>query len=116
MTYPWDDDPPEDDGREIDDDCDHDDHDIDVCTGRASCNMCDHVWWVTGEEINRELDRQSRYDEDRARWERRQWWRESWLMQTYWRIGGLLAALWASLPWPRRRYKPPPFDQDDIPF
>lgn len=33
--------------------CDHDDYDIDILTGRASCNMCDYRWWASEREINR---------------------------------------------------------------
>lgn len=44
-------------------DCEHEDYDIVVCTGRASCNCCDHRWYLSSEEIDAELDRQSRYQE-----------------------------------------------------
>ena len=36
-----------------DHECDHDDYDIDILTGRASCNMCDYRWWATEAQIKR---------------------------------------------------------------
>ena len=56
--------------------CEHEDYDIDVCTGRASCYCCDHHWYLSGEEIDAELERQATYREECAREDRRQWWRD----------------------------------------
>ena len=33
--------------------CDHSDYDLDILTGRAVCNMCEHRWWATQREIER---------------------------------------------------------------
>lgn len=82
------------------DDCEHEDYDIDVCTGRASCNCCDHHWYLSSEQINRELDRQAAYYDDMERENRRQWWRD----------------LWASI---RSFFRPKPkapVNDDEIPF
>ena len=48
-------DEPYDDEYEYDlpeDDCWHEDCDVDILTGRASCNMCDHRWWMTDDEFD----------------------------------------------------------------
>jgi hypothetical protein len=66
------------DDYEDDDPCDHEDYDIDVCTGRASCNICSEHWYVSSVDIDRELDRQANYYEDMERENRRQWWRDLW--------------------------------------
>lgn len=39
---PWDDD-----GKRP---CDHDDYDLDILTGRATCNMCGDRWWASDVE------------------------------------------------------------------
>jgi hypothetical protein len=57
-------------------DCDHDDYEIDILTGRAECCMCPHSWYVTSEDVSREIERQARYYDDMEREERRQWWRD----------------------------------------
>jgi hypothetical protein len=49
--YPYDDD----DWRE-DDPCDHDEHDVDILTGRAHCWRCGEAWWLTSDELKRELE------------------------------------------------------------
>jgi hypothetical protein len=71
----WDDDPYYDEDYDPERDCDHEQYEIDVCTGRAHCDYCPHSWYLTSEEIDAELDRQARYYEDIERMERRQWWR-----------------------------------------
>ena len=67
-----------DDGEEYDAerDCEHEDYDIDICTGRASCNCCSHHWYMSSEEIDAECERQARYQDDMERENRRQWWRD----------------------------------------
>jgi hypothetical protein len=57
-------------------DCEHENYDIDVCTGRAECDQCSHSWYLSSEEIDAELDRQARYEDDMDRENRRQWWRD----------------------------------------
>lgn len=91
---------------ELDDaDCEHEHYEIDVCTGRAECDSCSKSWYVSGEEINRELDRQANYYEDMEREERRQWWRDLW---------DRLMAPFRALRW--RRKSVAATDDDDIPF
>ena len=92
--------------------CEHEDYDIDVCTGRASCNCCDHRWYMTGEEIDAELDRQATYHEDCERWERQQRRREFWRKLTLpirWPIFRLLDKIW-----PRKSLSV--LDDSEIPF
>lgn len=103
----WDDDSWKD-GYEDYDDCDHEDYEIDVCTGRADCNRCNYHWYLTSEEINRELDRQANYYEDMEREERRQWWYDLWHPVWLMRIRSRLA--WR--PWA----KSAPITDDEIPF
>jgi hypothetical protein len=38
-----------------DDPCDHEGHDVDILTGRAHCWRCGEAWWLTREELKREL-------------------------------------------------------------
>lgn len=49
----------------IEDDCDHDDYEVDILTGRATCNRCGHRWFQTLEEMEREARRKDAY----AEWE-----------------------------------------------
>jgi hypothetical protein len=57
-------------------DCEHEHYEIDICTGRAECDYCPHSWYMTSKEIDAEIDRQARYQEDMKRENRRQWWRD----------------------------------------
>jgi hypothetical protein len=50
----WDDDP---------ECCDHEDYDVDILVGIASCWHCGHRWEQTKEEIEREIKAQREYDE-----------------------------------------------------
>jgi hypothetical protein len=54
----WDDDEPYD--RSLD--CDHEQADIDILTGRAMCS-CGYSWWMTREEIHREAEFLAEYME-----------------------------------------------------
>lgn len=54
------DDPHWDDGDES---CDHEEYEIDVLTGRASCDRCPAGWWATPEQIEAEAQRQRVYAE-----------------------------------------------------
>ncbi|MBX5089393.1 hypothetical protein [Rhizobium lentis] len=42
-------------------DCDHEGYDIDILTGVAWCWRCQHKWFVTHEEITREIEHQAEY-------------------------------------------------------
>ncbi len=57
-------------------DCEHENYEIDVCTGRAECDQCSHSWYLSSEDVDRELDRQARYQDDMDHENRRQWWRD----------------------------------------
>jgi hypothetical protein len=84
------------------DDCDHTDgYEIDVCTGKCTCDVCSHTWYATSDQVNAELDRQATYWEDVERDERRRWWRDQFDRLAFW----------------RRWRKPKPLVLDDeIPF
>ena len=93
-------------------DCEHDDYDIDVCLGRASCNCCSKTWYLTDAEVDAELDRQATYHEDCERWERQQRRREFWQKLTYpirYPIFRLLERVW-----PRKSLSV--LTDDEIPF
>lgn len=49
-------------GAASEDHCDHIDYDLDVLTGRASCNDCDHSWYMTTEQIRAHERLQRRAD------------------------------------------------------
>lgn len=38
-----------------DDPCDHDDHDTDILSGRATCYRCGESWWMSAAELKREI-------------------------------------------------------------
>ena len=42
---------------EFEDDCDHEDYELDILTGRASCAWCDHRWYLSKEEFERHAAR-----------------------------------------------------------
>lgn len=93
-------------------DCEHDDYDIDVCMGRASCNCCSKVWYLDSSEIDAELDRQANYQEECEREDRRQRRHEFWRRLTLpirWPIFRLLERVW-----PRRSLSV--LTDDEIPF
>ena len=89
-------------------DCEHDHYEIDVCTGRASCDCCDTVWYCTVAEIDAELDRQANYDRDLRRDRRREFWRKLTL-PIRWPIFRLLERVW-----PRKSLSV--LTDDEIPF
>ena len=39
-----------------DDPCDHEGHDVDILTGRAHCWRCGEAWWLTSDQLTRELE------------------------------------------------------------
>lgn len=45
----------EDDDGPPDDECDHMDYDVDILTGRATCELCGHRWYQTeAQRLSRE--------------------------------------------------------------
>lgn len=50
-----------DDVEEIREDCDHDEYETDVLTGRAFCQMCDYTWYQTSADLARDQERTARY-------------------------------------------------------
>lgn len=87
--------------RDDEDPCDHDDYDVDIVTGRASCSRCCESWYVSDDEVRRQVELEAAYHEWEDRENRWQWWRDLWD-----RIRSI---------WPRR--KQPRFVSDDeIPF
>lgn len=88
--------------------CEHENYEIDICTGRAECDYCSHYWYLTSEEIHAELDRQARYHDDMEREERRQWWRDkTYLVRMF--IFRILERVW-----PKKAHKV--LDDSDLPF
>jgi hypothetical protein len=92
------------------DECDHDDYEIDILTGRAECNFCPHTWYLTSEEIEHEIQRQARYHEDMERENRRQWWSD-----LFWAARHPLATLHWELQ-KRGWFRPRALTDDEIPF
>lgn len=39
--------------------CDCEDAEVDILTGRAHCYSCGRVWWLDGEQIKREAELQT---------------------------------------------------------
>lgn len=35
--------------------CDHEDYEVDILTGRASCWRCGETWWLSSDELKEEL-------------------------------------------------------------
>lgn len=72
------------DDDECDDHCNHDDYDVDILEGRARCHRCGESWYVTEDEVLRQIDHEVAY----AAWEesenRRQWWRDLYYKLTVW--------------------------------
>lgn len=47
--------------------CDHEDYDLDILSGRASCNMCPYHWYLSNEELKRDEELRSRpYPEEQS--------------------------------------------------
>lgn len=62
--------------------CDHDEYEIDILSGRASCDRCQHSWWATDAQVASEAQRQADYAEWVAEQER-PWSRfRRWLRRT----------------------------------
>lgn len=95
---------------ELDDECDHDDHETDLLDGRCHCWRCGESWYATAEQIDAELRFQSEYAEAMERGDRRQWWSDL--------FHNLCHPLQA-IEWQLRRrgwLQPKPISDDDIPF
>jgi hypothetical protein len=80
-------------GDEPENECDHDETEMDVCTGRVECQICGARWFASRDEVDRELDRIATYDEwcaEQVRpWNRfKQWWRDTrlvtWARARWW--------------------------------
>jgi len=61
---------------DFEEDCDHEDYDFDILTGRAECHQCPHSWYLSRKEINQQIRLQRAYQEEMDRENRRQWWRD----------------------------------------
>lgn len=67
---------------EPEDECEHDEYEIDILTGRASCDRCLHSWWATDKQVASEARRQADYADWVAEQER-PWNRfKRWLRRT----------------------------------
>jgi hypothetical protein len=70
---------------ESSDECDHEDHESDIISGRASCCMCGHSWYLSNEELDAEQSRRAKYDEYQSDQERRERWdRITWPFRWAW--------------------------------
>lgn len=92
---------------EPEDECEHEEYESDILTGRASCDRCGHTWFLSDDEIANEIERIRAYDEWQAEQER------PWNRFKRWLNSTSLAA------WVRRRR----FDRemasnfdDEVPF
>lgn len=94
LASPYDDD--------LEGECQHDEYDTDILSGRATCWNCGASWWQSEDEIQAEIDRQREYDEWCAAQQRLCNRFKEWL-------GSWLHSLW------RRRRRSSETD-DEIPF
>jgi hypothetical protein len=82
---------PYDDGPE--DECDHEEYEVDILVGRAHCCKCPHSWYQTNEEIAAEIERIRQYDGWTAEQHRRERWQ--WITGfVRWPIFHLLERIW----------------------
>lgn len=98
-TFPSYDDEPE-------EECDHEEYEHDIISGRAVCCKCPHSWYLSAEEIAAEIERIRAYDE----WQREQdrpWFRFKRWAESH--IGAIRSR------WKRWR-RPAPVIDDEIPF
>ena len=54
---------------DLEDECFHDEYEIDILTGIASCDYCGLRWMLTREQFERQQELQVEYDRQVARWE-----------------------------------------------
>jgi hypothetical protein len=83
-----------------DEQCDHDDEDMDILSGYAFCWRCGSRRSISDDEIKAQEAHEAAYARMEAQWNRWQWWRE--------------LKAWASSLVPRRRHAT--VNDDDIPF
>lgn len=60
-----------------DEECYHDNYDIDLA-GRAHCQSCGEVWWPSDGEIAAYREQNEMFDQHMQAEERRQWWSDRW--------------------------------------
>lgn len=63
---------------EPEDECEHEDYEVDILIGRATCNMCGHRWYQTEDEMRREEERQHIAGAMLRRADRRERWLGWW--------------------------------------
>jgi hypothetical protein len=86
---------------EHDEPCDHENYDIDILDGRATCDRCGERWYASNEEVLQTIDHMAWYAEYEERENRKQWWRDIW------------HSIKSIIP---RRKRLAHIDDDDIPF
>lgn len=79
--------------------CDHDDYDVDLLEGRATCGRCGESWAMSNASIDRYLAMLAEYD----RWDRQQ-------RHPLTRLRQWIVDLWS------RVRRPSVADDDEIPF
>lgn len=93
---------------EPEDECDHEEYESDILTGRAECCKCPHTWYLSDDALRAEQERISEYNE----WQRRESRREFWRKLTYpirWTVYRVLNRIW-----PRKACGM--LDDSEIPF
>ena len=61
--------------NEPEDECYHDEFEIDALEGRAYCDRCGATWWASDDEIRLQREQHAEYDAYCRRQERREFWR-----------------------------------------
>lgn len=102
----------DDDDYEPQDECEHDNYEIDILTGRAECDTCYHSWPATSEEIAAAVRHQRQYHEWEERENRRQWWRDLFAPIT----GPVRRTVERFRIWRDSRTFQPSVGDDEIPF
>ncbi len=65
--------------------CDHEDYESDILTGRAYCDRCRSSWYLSNDEIEAEHRRIEEYDEwQRSQQRRERWDRITWPFRWLW--------------------------------
>lgn len=59
---------------EYDEPCDHENYDINIVDGRATCDQCGESWYASDDEVLAAVDAQAAYAEYEERENRRRWW------------------------------------------
>lgn len=79
--------------EEPEDECAHEYYERDILTGLATCENCDHRWYLSNEQVRADMARETEY----AKWQRRERRREYWRDLTYpirFRTYRLLSRIW----------------------